>query len=130
MNRILAGLLGLVLCAAAQAQDTTAYNGLGNEFRFDATAVTGTPKQLTGVGPCRRYRIVATGTAGTTVSIALGTTSASVTTVVQPTTVTSQATYTIPAGQTEVLTGPAQAWLNAITSSGTIVIYARCGEGE
>lgn len=97
------------------------------------TSGTTTPVHIIGYSgfQFQQYRIFVTCSSATaTFSIALGNSSASVATVVAPTTVTPQLTTTYPCGNPiEIISGPAQAWVNGIVSSGTATILIEGGEG-
>lgn len=119
--------------AAASADPNDPFVARGPEYRFDATTSSGTPVKIAGSSStvvCKQYRIATVGTAGEKVTIALGADSGSVTTVTAPTTSVAQYTKTIPAGAIEILSDSnSQAYLNAISSAGTIQVFITCGNG-
>jgi hypothetical protein len=122
-------------CASAVASNTTPFTPQTNEFAFAATTSAGTPIQIAplsgGATTYTQYRIAAVCSSPTAVvSLAMGSTQASVAAPAVPTAGTPQYTLTIPCGPAiEVRGAPPQAWLNAITSSGTATLYVTGGEG-
>lgn len=123
--------LALFPLVAFAQNSNTAFWPVTKEYAFSATGSSGTPIQIAGgFQSCTQYRIVSVGTTGTTVTVSFGNSSTAVATVAQPIPGTPQQTVTYLAGTDEILTGNfSQAWVNAITSTGTITLYITCGIG-
>lgn len=132
MKKILAAALFL-FSGLASAATNTPFTPQTQEYLFPATSSSGTPFQILGTISTSflQYRVAVTCSSATaSVSITLQNTQANAATVVAPAAGVPQFTRTYPCGNAiEILSGPPQAWINAIVSSGTATIWIIGGEG-